>query len=469
MKEQGHCTAVAEVLPAETKEVVSIEVDHQHPLLQLKRALAWEAITAVMVAAWRAAGKNVDGGRGQKLDISLYVPLIVLMLLKNYHSREMEEYLAENVVARVFIGRQGELKAQIRDHANIARVLAALGKDGTEEINGIIVKESVKLGFADAEILSADTTAQELPIGYPNEPGILRGIAQRCLRAFGKLKKAGKSVKTTVIEQAKTVLKLVKEHHLFAKTTEEKQKLLKKIITQTNRLMKSSREIIASIGPKAKPVKQAAAQTLTEMVEVTKQLIPQIKYWMSTGKVAAGKILHAGISQAKAIVRNKTGKKVEFGFKYLINRIGGGYLFGLMVLPTQHETTMPLVALSAYRKIFGDKATPRLLVYDRGGYAQNTVDKLTLAKVPKIGVQPKGNAPWLIDEPDRQTVRSERGKMEGIIGTLKSSKYGFNLPKQRNQETLQAAAQRSILSLNLNTLCKDVSNQKRSGRIKKAA
>jgi hypothetical protein len=34
---------------------------------------------------------------------------------------------------------------------------------------------------------------------------------------------------------------------------------------------------------------------------------------MSTGVVAQGKILHAGITQARSIVRNKAGKKVEFG------------------------------------------------------------------------------------------------------------------------------------------------------------
>jgi hypothetical protein len=468
MKEPSHSTAVAAALPEEKKELVTIEVDYNHPLLQLKRGLPMEEIEAVMVKHWRAAGKNVDGGPGQKLDVSLYVMLIVLMIVKHYNSREMEEYLAENVVARVFISRQGETKAQIRDHSNIARIMDGLGAEGQEEINAIVVKRATKLGFADPEILSPDTTAQEVPIGYPNEPGILRGIAQRCLRAFGKLKKAGTRVKTEVVEKAKTVLKLVKQHHLFAKTKEEKKKLLNKIITETKRLMKTSKEIAASIGPRAKPVKQAAAQRLTEMVEVTKQLIPQIKYWMKTGKVATGKILHAGITQARAIVRNKTGKRVEFGFKYLINRIGGGYLFGMMLLPSQHETKMPLVALSAYRKIFGEKATPRLFVYDRGGYAEKTVEKLALEGVEKIGVQPKGKAPWLITEPDRQTVRSERGKTEGSIGTLKSQKYGFNLPKERNQETIQAAGHRSILSLNLNSFMKDVSNQKRSGRAKAA-
>ena len=58
-----------------------------------------------------------------------------------------------------------------------------------EEVNRLIVKESVRLGFGDPSVLSADTTAQELPIGYPNEPGILGGIAQHCLMVLERLKK----------------------------------------------------------------------------------------------------------------------------------------------------------------------------------------------------------------------------------------------------------------------------------------
>ena len=58
---------------------------------------------------------------GLPWDVALYVPLVVLMLVKNLNSREMEAYLAENVVARVFIGRQDDPTPQIRDHSNIAR------------------------------------------------------------------------------------------------------------------------------------------------------------------------------------------------------------------------------------------------------------------------------------------------------------------------------------------------------------
>ena len=85
------------------------------------------------------------------------------------------------------MGRQDDTSPQIRDHSNIARAYTALGKDGVEEVNALILHVAQDRGFADASILSSDTTAQELPIGYPNEPGILRGWAQRCGRALAKL------------------------------------------------------------------------------------------------------------------------------------------------------------------------------------------------------------------------------------------------------------------------------------------
>ena len=103
------------------------------------------------------------------------VPLVVLMCVQHLHAREREAYRAEHVVARVFIGCQDDPSPQIRDHANMARAYVALGKEGVDEIKALILHVAKDCGFADPGILSSDTTAQELPIGYPNEPGILRG------------------------------------------------------------------------------------------------------------------------------------------------------------------------------------------------------------------------------------------------------------------------------------------------------
>ena len=167
MKARAHCTPG--VCPGATAngDIVSISVDPHHPLLRLKRALPWVALVEVMTRRWAAAGKNTEGRPGLPWDVSLYVPVVVLMCVKHLHAREMEAYLAEHVVARVFIGRQGDPKPQMRDHSNIARAYAALGKDGVDEINALLLHVAKDLGFADVSILSADTTAQEFPMGYP--------------------------------------------------------------------------------------------------------------------------------------------------------------------------------------------------------------------------------------------------------------------------------------------------------------
>jgi hypothetical protein len=453
------------MLKKENKNLAAIEADTQsvtipvsinHPLLKLKSELSWDDITEIMVKHWRKAGKNVDGGPGQPWDTELYVPVVVLIIVKNLPYRQMEAYLSENAPARIFISKDTEPKAHVRDHSNIARGYAALGSEGIEEVNKLVLNFAVKHGFGDSCILSGDTTAVELPIGYPNEPGILKGLAQRCMRAAENLKEKGIETANCVIETAAKVIRSAKEYHLFAKDTEEKQTILKRMVKETKSLLKKTSEIVEIIKEIPGKVIKNAKEKLEVMKEVGEQLIPQITYWMKTGIVAKGKIIHAGITEAKAIVRNKVGKKVEFGLKYLINRIGGGYIFGSLVLGSVGETKMPGLSLSGYQQIFGEESVPELFVFDRGGHSKANIKKLKKAKVKKVGIQPKGNAPWEVSEEDREIVKSERGMMEGVIGTLKTKKYGFNKPKERSLETLRSAGQRSILSFNLNKLMRDL-------------
>jgi hypothetical protein len=328
-EEQSDCTSG--VCPGASGETVSIYVDHNHPLLQLKRALPWEALGEIMTRHWRQAGKNTDGRPGLPWDVALYVPLVVLMLVKHLHARAMEAYVAENVVARVFIGRQADAHPQIRDHSNIARAFTALGTDGVEEINGLIRHVAKDYGFADIRILSSDTTVQELPIGYPNEPGSIRGWAQRCGRALVKLKTRAVVGAEAALAQVQTILPTVKEHHLFAKGTQAKRQGLTRLLTEVGQLIVQTRRLVQGLGARRDQVTHHALTTLQTMHEVAKRLIPQIVQWLTTGVVAQGKILHAGVTQARALVRHKAGKEVEFGLPYLLSRLGGGYVFGTLI------------------------------------------------------------------------------------------------------------------------------------------
>jgi hypothetical protein len=97
-----------------------------------------------------------------------------------------------------------------------------------------------------------------------------------------------------------------------------------------------------------------------------------------------------------------------------------------------------------------------MITYDRGGGSKETIRKLKKEKIEKVGVMPRGKGRWPVTGEDRREVMSERGKMEGSIGTLKSEKYGFNRPKERKIERLKIAGQRSFVSLNLNRLMKNL-------------
>jgi hypothetical protein len=70
MKAGSHCIAEARPEARAPIQLVQIEVSPTHPLLLLKRALPWEALTEVMRRQWRQNGKNVDGGRGLPWDVS---------------------------------------------------------------------------------------------------------------------------------------------------------------------------------------------------------------------------------------------------------------------------------------------------------------------------------------------------------------------------------------------------------------
>jgi hypothetical protein len=304
--------------------------------------------------------------------------------------------------------------------------------------------------------MSWDTTAQELAIGYPNEPGILRGLAQRCGRALRRLKKRGVQGLKAALEQVETVLRSVKEHHLFTKSKADKRQVLTPILTEVGELMVQTRPLVERLGTSLARVIQSARLRLMAMHEVIKPLMGQIVHWVSTGKVAANKIVPVGISQARAMVRNKAGKKTEFGLAYLISRLGGGYVFGEHIVANTDERQMPLKALAGYRAIFGPKATPELVVYDRGGDSTPTRQRLALEGVRDVGIQPKGKRPWSVAEAVRDQIRSERGQTEGVIGTLKSNRYQFNKPKERLWQTLEMAGPRSILSFNLNKFMRDL-------------
>jgi hypothetical protein len=396
------------------------------------------------------------------LDVDLYTPIIVLGIILQKNSREMETHLSENAVARVFVNMEHSANIQIRDHSNIARINEALGLEGMLELNTAIIHQATKYGFADPKILSADTTAQELPIGYPHEAGIMKGMAERSGRALKKIKETVQKTKGKVKEKVRRAMKRcgkiiqkAKEYHLFAKGKEKKDEILQEMVKQTKKMLLETKQLMRQMGVATNASTKSAQEQLQKMVDVGHILLPQILHWLKTQTVAKGKIIHTGITEARAIVRNKVGKKVEFGFQYLICSVGGGYLFGTLLIKSIGESKMPKKALALYRELYGQEESPDIEIYDRGGYSAYNSAWLKKEGI-KNGIQPKGKAHYGVRGKDRELVKKERAMMEGKIGSLKTEKYKFNKPKARKSANVKASGIRSILSFNINKFMRDV-------------
>ena len=109
------------------------------------------------------------------------------------------------------------------------------------------------------------------------------------------------------------------------------------------------------------------------------------------------------------------------------------------------------------------RTTPEMVVYDRGGSAKTTVEELRKLGVKKVGIVPKGKTKWSVAEADQPEVMSQRGQTEGSIGTLK--RYGFSGRRERSNQTVEAAGQRAMVSLNLNKLMRDVVKREKQAQM----
>ena len=71
-----------------------------------------------------------------------------------------------------------------------------------------------------------------------------------------------------------------------------------------------------------------ASEQYRQALEYYRLMLSQIRHWMRTGFHRPGKYLSLWEKNARAITRNKAGKMVEFGRRWFITRLAGGYIIG---------------------------------------------------------------------------------------------------------------------------------------------
>jgi hypothetical protein len=262
----------------------------------------------------------------------------------------------------------------------------------------------------------------------------------------------------------KTAKQKLREYRLFAKEKGKaaKDKMVAQMATLVEKVQKQlsvTLEGAAALTGQLVKYGKVAWAKLTNLHRTMQKLLPQIRYWLRTGRVAKNKIISLHIPELYAIVRGKIGKTVEFGLTWGITRLRGGFLVATMATDKGelHDSKFAVRAVKDHMAIFGKP--PRQYAYDRGGWSRENVAALKKLGVKDVGLAPRGRAKWAVCGQARDMLVKERSQIEAGIGSLKCGKYGLNRPMARSIAAMGVCAQRAVLGFNLAKLVRGLANR----------
>ena len=442
------------------QSTVAIKISLSHPMVRMRDALDWDHLQNI-AAGQRAKIKAHLGGPAPQTRALLGALLVHIM--KSCTLRNVSDLIEHYAPARILCNLENS--DWTPNFRTISDFELMLGDPGLKKINAYVLDVARNLGFADIKGLCADSTAQEAMIPHPTEVGLMGSFAKSIEAGVQVLGKKLGNAKFGIKSTIEKIKKHVRKYRLFAKTPESKNSLTKKIMSQTKKLLKLVRNIPAMThgGITLKTYKKAKKKVIDRfehLTDVLARLVPQIDYYVETGKVASGKIISLFLEGIYSIVRGKAGKKVEFGLKWGINQIRGGYISLFMIGSVPGEADYAVQAVKHHIDLFG--SAPKEFGYDRGGWSEKHLQKIADLGVKKIAVAPKGKSPWRVGEKLRKKMVNERAQVEGKIGTLKS--IGFNKPHVKSTAGMVRAAHRAEIRFNIAKLMRDCtqSSNKRS-------
>jgi hypothetical protein len=164
------------------------------------------------------------------------------------------------------------------------------------------------------------------------------------------------------------------------------------------------------------------------------------------------------MSELYSIVRGKAGKSVEFGLKWGINRVDG-FVLGFLINNGLNASDQKFCLQSIKEHIALFDLPPKTFGFDRGGYNKANIKRARKLGVKNVGIAPTGKTKWSVSEKMSEAIRRERAQVEGVIGNLKSKKYGFNKPNVKSTVAMEMSGHRSCLGFNLCKALRKLSDQ----------
>jgi hypothetical protein len=432
-----------------------MSISQDHELVVLSKVVDWDLAQAIGEAN---RSEKVQSNRGLKPHYRALNGAVVFRAVRGVDYRTAEDMIRNYGPARYLCDLHNSHWTP--DHNTIWDYEQMLGEKGLQELTDYALRTAAENGFADPRGLCSDTTAQEANISYPNEVGHMNAFMKSVRDNLETLLKNSKGLGKAIVGKMKGAFaeigKKVRAHRLFAKTKEAKREIGQKLSELTVQVLGNLGNLLEGIDIKANQVHgsgKRALSNLTENFHNMCQMLKQMELWINTGRVAKGKILSLFNPCFRAINRGKLGKQVEFGLKWGINQIRGGYVSVFMCADMMTcDANYAVQSVKEHIRIFG--VPPKDFGFDRGGWSEEHNKEIRCLGVKNLGIAPKGKAKWEVGPRVKDRMTRERAQVEGKIGTMK--RQGFNKSEAKTNLGVRHSALRAALGFNLRRLAKDM-------------
>ena len=426
--------------------LISVPVPEENRYRILSEVLSWTELAEV---ANKHRSKKVNIMLGRSLDLRAHLGAYIAQSMNGWTDRETEEMLRYHAGVRILCGLQ-ESNGSI-DRTSIEKFRNHIGSKGAHELHKIIVKCAAGAGFTGSDLCSSDTTVQEAPIQYPTEVGHMKKINEKLLAFGSQLNKKAKAALDRLGEEAK---KIVTEIRLFTRgKTDQAIAKKKKLSLRLHSTVKKSVELVKS---NILNLQNGLASKKSMQIELYEKMLEQIIHWLRTGKHPVDKIVSLWSTDSRAITRNKAAKAVEFGRRWIVTRLSGGYVFGAPCEKLGGDSDVKIAGEVLANFVQNVGTLPTTFVYDRGGDGALNHQILEAMGIQNNCVFRNANEKMSVSPAVFEMARRERALSEANIANLKHERYGLNKPRARSMESCILKGFTAMMGFNTNHLLVDV-------------
>lgn len=375
--------------------------------------------------------------------------VIGALIIKHKYQLSDEEValqIQENAYLQFFIGIEKYQMHPPFHSSTLTNVRKRLGEEQFDEFERYVIKDLTDKKLIKPKGLLLDATVYESDITYPTDCGLLNKARQYCVDQIKKFSKVvGIKVRTYCRTAQGAYLSFNKKRR---RTADEIRHMQKSLLQYLRRNIRQLTEIMDSLKEKGLEV---SAKVKTKL-ETAKKIYEQQKYMYDNRvKSVESRIVSFHKPYIRPIVRNKSGKKTEFGAKVAASYVDGYMFVDHFNFESFNESTTLRDSVETYKSKFGKY--PAYVSMDQI-YATRENREYLKERGIRVAAKPLGR-PRKDKSNDnerrwRRSKQKERNRIEGGFGHTKT-KYLLEKVGAKTPETEYSWIRMGLLTHNLVT------------------